>query len=109
MVRDLKKTFSYPLVPRSNLGRFDHDGSNYLDQSEFKYLCAYLGEGFPRSTGEEAGRRPNGGLNCGVFWGFFWSLFWTVIVLKFWSLQLYSFMLLDIAGEYGMLYSYTVI
>ena len=23
--------------------RFDHDGSNYLDQNEFKYLCAYLG------------------------------------------------------------------
>ena len=34
--------------------RFDHDGSNYLDQNEFKYLCAYLGLSMSRKVGRSS-------------------------------------------------------
>ena len=45
-IERIKRSLTYEIAQiRDAFRRFDHDGSNFLDLSEFKYLCAYLGWG----------------------------------------------------------------
>lgn len=45
-IERIQRSLKYEIAQiRDAFRRFDHDGSNYLDQNEFKYLCAYLGWG----------------------------------------------------------------
>ncbi|CAK9060866.1 unnamed protein product [Durusdinium trenchii] len=43
-IERIQRSLKYEIAQiRDAFRRFDHDGSNYLDQNEYKYLCAYLG------------------------------------------------------------------